>query len=251
MCKKYYTLDKTSELATLSNMLSIICGEDTVGARNYFLQTIQELELQGKSPKRLEPDEVFTSAQNGFTDVNLFSETTYYATSFLIKKSKRSKLLKDLLEIIILDKTITVITYEDYTKRELFFKDVAIKEFAIKESVFMLLDSLSPGNKKLVLTSFITITQTQDVHIVFSLLYKHVRALLLAKKLIFDEKIQPWQIGKIKKQSSLWEEKKLMRFLEGLIVIEKREKTGSSPLTMEENLVILLSYVLQLELKTH
>jgi hypothetical protein len=225
-------------LLYFAHMLTIYCGEDVVASREAYLLAIKnDTEVK-------EADEIVELAQNNFASGDLFNAATIFATENLIRKSKRSKNIKDILPSIVGVQQTQIICWEDYTSREFSLKGAEIKEFKIKESIFTLLDSIVPGNSKSCIMQLQKLCETQAIHIIVSLLYKHVRTLLLTRAGIVDTKLQAWQLGKIKKQASLWEQTRLMRFLEGLIAIEKKDKTSGSPLSLQQNIEILLCYVM-------
>lgn len=221
-------------------MLTIICGEDTISSRESFLKSITP------DVKRITVEELLDLSYNNFAGSGLFDDVTYYAVETLIKKSKRSKSIKDIINKIISNTQVNIITWEEYIKRDLTtYKGATITEYKSQKTIFNLLDLLIPGKGKDAINLLQYLTQYQDIHIIFSLIYKHIKLLTLISNNIIDSELPSWQLAKLKKQSASFKSGVLVAFFEGLQRLEVIEKTSSSPLSLQENLEVLIAVILK------
>ena len=133
-------------------MLTIICGEDAISSRNYFLE--QEKIFRDKNFEIVNIDyhQVLELDENESSSQSLFSQKRIYFTSSLNKKIlkklnvKTEKRIKD----IIGSSEIQLFDWEEETSARNLksIKGVIIKEFKPSQNIFKLLDSYYPGNLK-------------------------------------------------------------------------------------------------------
>lgn len=221
------------------------CGEDTVASREAFIRALKDKENKGEMVETLNEYELIERLQLEFSELNMFSATVAYATDSLIKKSRRIKKLKDVIAQALQAPYLTIFTWEEASARDLgALKGAVVKESKPKGNIFTLLDAFTPGNKRVFIEQLQTLTDYQDIHIVTTMLVRHIHILLSIKRGEADPKLQPWQLSKLKRQAGAWEEAGLMRILEAIITLEKNEKTSSSPLTLQEQLTMLICFAL-------
>ncbi len=232
-------------------MIHIFCGEDSVSSRKQFLNEIEKQKKTGA--------EIFSISAHQIPDLNkglgnnltLFSASQVYVVEGLEKAGfrKSTKARKDSLFDAIVslstDKTITVFDWEeDKPARLLKLKNVAdITESKPPHSVFKLLDLCVPTQKSAFIMTLREVLKTQSDMLVFVLLFRHIRQLVLIQG-GEDVEVAPWQKYKLKKLSQLWRKDPLLHFYEGLIKIECSTKSGENAYGIAKSLEILACYYL-------
>lgn len=229
-------------------MLTIICGEDSISAYNYFVAL--------KNKYKTNDYEVFDISVNDIENIiswindssMLFKTKKVFFTEGLNKKISRKQNLKinKIVDEIINNKDVELYDFEEeissyYLK---FSKKVQIKEFKLNENIFKLQESLYPGNLKNFLKILNKLSESQDQYFIFNMLSKHVRNLILAKTNNIDKKTPYWQVKKLQNQAYYWKINDLIKFYDGLYRIDMMEKTSSTPFDIKKSLEILVCYYL-------
>mgnify|MGYP000302197633 CR=1 FL=1 len=229
-------------------MLKIICGQNTIGAYQYFLDEKNRLKKAGFETIEIDPqqlEEIFFWQKD---NLSLFSQKKAFFTRNLNKKiNKKNERQKKIIEKIIEDKNLILIDFEeDLEKWELKItnKKVEIKEFKLPTSIFDLLDDLYPKNVNSFIKSFNLLTKKIPQELIFYMIIKRVRQLLQIKFNQKIENLQSWQFRKLNFQAKLWPKEKLIKLYESLFNMEKKIKTGATPFDLKESLELLLTYLL-------
>jgi hypothetical protein len=228
-------------------MLTIICGEDVVAAREYFSKLRHDLEAGNLSIQDVDPVTIKDEISKNDTVLNLFSDKVIYFTSGLNGYiSRGGRTTPEYIEQISQSKELEVYDWEPgKSSRDLrLAKYGTVKEFKPQKNIFHLLDACYPGNRQGFLTLLQTVAQSSDDMLIFTLLSRHMRALLLSKYGEFGPRVQPWQRGKIQSQAKYWQDEKLAGFYEGMTRIDVSLKTSGTPYTLKESLDILACYYL-------
>jgi DNA polymerase III delta subunit len=222
-------------------MLTILHGNDTAQSRKSFLEEKQKY-----------PDAITLSAEKiNLTDLTqlfdgggLFGETKYLFIEQFITKRKKNTDFKDLvayLEKNAPDHTIFLWEEKELDRGSLMvFPKAITKPFKLPQTLFQLLDSIHPGNGKLLMQLFHQTIETAETEMVFFMLVRQLRILLalttpsVATEDLIDElkRMQPWQQTKLQKQASAFTPEELLTLYHALFRIEVAQKTGglSSPL---------------------
>jgi DNA polymerase III delta subunit len=233
-------------------VITIFCGEDTIGARSAYTQAIEKLKTAETEVLFLQPSSVLEIYKGLADSMSLFSSQKIFCVEHLEKYSfkKSTKAKKDLMYETLLalstDKSLVLVDYEEGKQgRQLKLKDLAkVYESKPSTSVFKLLDECIPGNKLQFITSLRTVCETQDEMFVFVMLFRHIRQLVLA---LYDgpsSRLPPWQKYKILGQAKKWEQQTLTNLYSGLIRIEISSKTSSNPYGIAKSLEILACHYL-------
>lgn len=229
-------------------MLTIICGEDSIASREYFINLKKGYGAKGY--------EVYHLAAGEFQEINrwladslsLFSQKLVFFTENLSKNySRRGNPGIDKSIYRLIDtKEAEVIDWEEFTPaRELkLLKGAAVKEFKPDMSIFKLVDACYPGNLKNFLRILNDLPIKIDDGFIFIMLARHIRNLLLIKSGETNSKLQSWQVYKLKGQARHWELNSLTSFYDGLHRIDVSSKTGRNPFSIKKSLEILACYFL-------
>lgn len=229
-------------------MLTIICGEDSISSRTYYLELREKYQASGNEIYDIKATEIAEIDKGLSESVSLFSQKLIFFTQGLNKKiSRRSNpTLFSLAEEIAKKKDIELIDWEEYTSgRELkLTKGVTVKEFKVSESIFKLLDACYPKNLRQFISLLNSLPEKVDEIFIFIMLVRHVRNLLMVKLGRASKSLQSWQIAKLKSQAYYWDQNKLSSFYDGLYKIDVRIKTGNNPFSLRKSLDLLACYFL-------
>lgn len=228
-------------------MLTIICGEDEVAARNYFSSL--------KSQYRNHGDEVADLQVKSASDlnpVNLASQSLFASKSIyfvqnlnrLISGQKDKLKLKEIKDYLA-DPSVVIIDWEGGKgSRELKIAGFGtVKEFKLSNSIFSLLDGLYPGNRIQFLTALNTVLENQEEGFIYAMLCRQTRTLLLAATNSLPASVG-WQRTKLTSQAKQWKLDRLVSFYEGLTRIDLTLKTSSNVYGIRKSLDILACYFL-------
>ncbi len=230
-------------------MLTIICGEDSVSSRNYYLSLKELYVKKGYSISTVTADQLL-SQNYSLQNESLFSTKMIFFTENINRHYKKSKDKKQILpELSFLSqKDIEVIDWENgLPAKEVKYKaqaGISIKEFKIAETIFKLLDACKPSNLSNFILLLRSVMTVQDQYFVFVMLIRHTRALILASQNIFSSTVQPWQKVKLLNQSKLWQKQKLEGWYEGLYRIDCSSKSGNNSFGLQKSLEILACHYL-------
>ncbi|HRN70769.1 MAG TPA: hypothetical protein PLS49_06335 [Candidatus Woesebacteria bacterium] len=232
-------------------MLTIICGEDIPAARNNLVSLKDQYKNKGYAIAYValnELPQVYKSSQGV---VDLFGQQSVYFIDDISSKYKgRGKNeFKDTIVEISKNPNIHVVSWEEgksaYDLSTIKKIASTFLEHKPAKTVFQLLDACYPGNLKEFLSSLELVTTSQDSMFVYTLLWRHMRKLILAQENIYDKTVLPWQKANISRQAQMWDKKKLLGFYEGLIRIDHGMKTSTSTFDLKESIEILACYYLR------
>ncbi len=220
-------------------MLTIIHGTDIVASRKFFLdQKLGHPEALTLDAESVNLTDLAQVVEGG----GLFGESKYIFIEQFLTKRKKSGDYKDI--ITYLDTHAEEHTIFLWENKELdistqkAFKKAAIRPFKLPQTLFALLDTIKPGNGKILLKQFHETIASTEVEMVFFMLIRQFRMLLAlsspgTESEIDEVKKLTWQRSKMEKQASLFEAEHLLDLYAILFAIEKGQKTGtlSAPLT--------------------
>lgn len=226
-------------------MLTIVCGEDTVKAREYYRFLIDSERKKNNEVSFVAAGEISEAVNPDTAPVTLFGEKQVYVTSDLNKflgRSAKSSLLTHLKKIAD-STTIQLISFENgVSARELKIRNTGtVKEFKPNENIFKLLDSLYPQNIAHFLGLLEGLSGTADGFILIMLI-RHVRKLVLIKEGTTPRGLASWQAAKLKSQASRWGRQELLSFYDALLRIDMQSRTGRSPFNVRSGLQIAACY---------
>lgn len=229
-------------------MLTIICGEDSVTSRNYFLAQEEIFRQKNFEIVNIEYSQVLELDDSQASSSSLFDQKRIYFTSSLNKKVlkklniKTEKTIKD----IIASKEIKLFDWEEETtSRNLkSIKGIIVKEFKPNQNIFKLLDLCYPGNLKAFINSLNILSESTEDIFIFIMLSRHMRNILITKLGERLPKLASWQMAKLSSQAKYWHLENLINFYQGLHRIDVNSKT-SGPYSIKKSLDILACYYLK------
>lgn len=227
-------------------MLTIICGEDIISSRNYYLSRKKDYAVKGYEIRDVKAEEIAAMADWMSQAPSLFAEKRVFFAQHLNKHVRKdNKVLIEHLKSIERMKDVDFVTWESVSLWELKISKLGkIKEFKPHESIFKLMDSLYPGNRMTFLTLLDKLSQNLDENFTFLMLTRQVRNLILVKEGQTPPRIQSWQMYKLQSQARHWKIENLINFYESLFKIEVGLKTGTTPFSSKDSLEILACHFL-------
>jgi hypothetical protein len=229
-------------------MLTIICGEDNISSRNYFIEIQSSFRSKGYDIQSIGTDQILEIPRWLGESQTLFNKKMAYFTENISKKITRkgSGPFAKTIEQIIEMKDVELISWENaLSLRELKIpKQAIIKEFKADTTIFKFLDSCFPGNGKQFVTLLHSLPEKIEVSFIFIMLVRHIRNLLLIQQNTPPKTIQQWQVWKLKSQLKYWKNEALLNFYDALLKIEISSKTGNNPYTIKKSLDLLACYFL-------
>lgn len=227
-------------------MLTIICGEDNVASRIYLQETIEAYKKKDYEILRITADQLQNVPQEHSESLSLFGLKKVYVVENLSKNLRRGK-SQNLLKILYRLKDIHLLIWEDgVSKRDLTIQIFnTVKEFKPGANVFKLLDACYPDNLKSFFSIYNEVSTNQNDMFLYIMLVRHVRNLLLVKVNTPPASLQSWQVGKLRKQATYWNDNSLVDFYDRLLGLEFGFKTGSNPYSLHSSLEMLACYFLK------
>lgn len=230
-------------------MITIIHGDDISSSRSYFL----ELRQKQKNVVSFDGGKItITDLVQNIEGSGLFGDTkSIFIEDLLAKLKKTEKTTKEMLNFIAKnskDSNFVLWESKEIQKRDLsLFKDAIVKIFKLPKNIFLFLDNLKPLNSKNLLRLF---HQALDSGIkeelILFMIQRQFRILLAFSEQSegsqIDElsRLAPWQMGKLQMQSKSFDVSNLKNIYKKLYEIEIAQKTGSSSLSLTQNIDFLL-----------
>ncbi|MEO6508473.1 MAG: hypothetical protein ABIO02_00815 [Patescibacteria group bacterium] len=227
-------------------MLTIICGEDTIASRTYFINLQSEYQKKGFYIEKILPNQIEEVIKMNGNEGMLFNGEKLYSVQGLTTYTarKKSKEFEGVIKKLIEDKEITVLDWEEKSAREIKLKATDVKEFKPSQTVFQLQESLYPKNLKQFLITLNMLAETQEEGFIFTMLARHSRTLLLTKTNQLPSTVPPWMKQKLKAQADRWTVEGLSGFYEGIAKLDTSIKTSTNLYGIKGSLELLGCYFL-------
>ncbi len=228
-------------------MITVICGEDLVSSRNYYSDLKNKYREKNYEIKEILLAQIEEIQKGLGESLSLFSEKIIFFVQNLNKLiSRKNATIIRIIDTLAKNKKIEIIDWEEgigarYLK---FPKTVTIKDFKPSQTIFKLLDSCYPSNKKNFINQINNLTDKVEDGFIFYMLTRHIRTLLIIKSGEKPSGMFDWQLYKLKKQASFWSLEKLILFYENLHRIDLINKTSKNPFSVRSSLDLLAYYLL-------
>ena len=226
-------------------MITIIHGTDTVASRKFFLDE------KGKHPDTviLDGEKVsLTDLAQIFEGGGLFEENKTIFVEHFFNRKKRKEEFAAFTQYLERQSSHTVYLWEgkELEKSALSaFKTASPRVFKLPQTLFVLLDSLKPGNGKQLVSLFHKTLETTEAEMVFFMLVRQIRLLLSLvepTENAIDElkRMAPWQKTKLQQQAAAFGKESLKNIYQRLFLIETGQKTGTLSNSILTNIDFLL-----------
>lgn len=226
-------------------MLIVFSGDDVISSRNGYVSLKKDYQVKNYDIKEIKKETLVENFYDLKNNLNLFHKSTAFFIENLTARDKKSKLLSTILKEIANSKDIVLVDWENKRVSKLLFpKKTIIKEFKLKENIFLLLDACYPSNKKRFLNLLNQTSKNIDSSLIFFMLVKRIKLLMEIKVKKTVANIPSWMLYKLKKQASFWTMERLLNFYDHLFKIDFKTKTSTNPFDLKESIDILAYYLL-------
>jgi hypothetical protein len=227
-------------------MLTLIHGGDTAASRKYFSeQKDQHADAHVLNGETVTLTDLSQILEGG----GLFTETKAVFIEQLFTQKKKKETFATI--VAYLEKNSSSHNIYLWEGKELdrgalmTFKTAMQKAFKLPQTLFVLLDSLKPGNGEQLIKLFHQSLESAEAEMIFFMLIRQVRlmiALSNENENPIDEvkRMAPWQKDKLKKQAALFSQAELQDLYNRLFSIEIGQKTGQLPNTILTSIDFLL-----------
>jgi hypothetical protein len=112
--------------------------------------------------------------------------------------------------------------------------------FKLPVLIFTFLDNFKPGNSQLLINEFSKLRQTDAAELLFSMIVRRFRQLIMLRDSVIPEGLQSWQAARLTTQSKYFSIDELVSDYKKLIEIEYLIKSGMSPLILDKQLELFI-----------
>jgi DNA polymerase III delta subunit len=230
-------------------MITIIHGDDISKSREYF----NELRQKQKDFLLFDGNKLtITELVQNIEGSSLFGNTkAIFIEEFLTKLKKTNKESKEILDFMLKNAKPSVFVLwesKEILKRDLsLFKNAVVNLFKLPKNIFLFLDNLRPNNSKNLLNLFHqALGSGIKEELILFMMQRQFRILLALSEPSEKEQIEeisrlaPWQMGKLERQSKIFDRQNLKKIYKKLYEIEVGQKTGSLSLSLTQAIDFLL-----------
>lgn len=224
--------------------MKLFLGDDIGLSRRKFLEQKNDYQADGYLIIDLTVDNLGELDRWLLTAQSLFEEKKAFFGENLLSKKESRAIMKQIIDKTTIDFLIWEETLDERSAK-LYFKNATISVSKLPANIFKWLDSIYPKNAKNCLLLLNDISQVIDENIIFYMLQRRMRELLLIKNNYLPKKsLADWQLNKLKFQAKLWEPNNLIKCYDALFRIDSYAKTATNYYSIKEALDILFIYYL-------
>ena len=211
-------------------MITIIHGEDIISAQKYKSDLIVK-NIEKEVIELINPAE--SEVLQAIESKSLFGEDKIVMIFKILKLENIAKALSrsEINVYLFFEKNLTPKQLSTVPKAQVIL-------FKPKAVIFDFLDSIKPNNTKNILTAFFKLTDESEL--IFYMLIRQFRNLILVKEGSWTKEISPWQKSKLSSQAQYYSLQKLLEIYKYLEKIDFENKTGQSPLELSKSLELFL-----------
>lgn len=224
--------------------MKILHGEDHVKSRLELAHIIADAKLKDWEVVEMLGKEItLTDLKQALESLSLFGQERLVVIEDLFSR-QTSKARQELLDYLAKEKPKALLIWESKTVTATQAKPFAgsdIKEFKLPQMLFSFLDDITPKRGLLNLRNLESVLKAQPGELVFALLVKRVRQLLVLNAGGLDvldevEKLAAWQKNKLLKQAGKFATPLLRGWYADMLRFDAARKSGKTSLTMDEQL---------------
>lgn len=221
-------------------MITIIHGEDTNLAYKKLSEFLDQAKNRGLDVSIKESNEIdLTSLRQEVTSSGLFGADKFIVIKNLLSSSKAKQ--KDSIIKTINSSICDIVLFESKKLSDTALKQIPkakVETFNVSPVIFKFLDLIRPSNFKQILAGWNRLMELEhEPEYVFTMVVRQIRLLIQAKSGPSYLKLSAYPKKMIISQSALFTLPKLLDLHHRLYQIDKKIKTGSSPLPLDQLLV--------------
>ncbi len=219
-------------------MITIIHGEDSQASYKHLSEIIdekrtQQIDIIIKDATSLDPTTL--RQESGATDLFGGGRCLVIKTLLSTTKSKQKDILIDIVKKLSDQETIL---YEPKKLTETVLKQFTgakVLAFNISPLIFKFLDTLRPKNTRSIILGWERLMREgQEPEFVFAMLVRQIRLIIQAKSGASYLKLAPYPKKLITAQANYFDLSHLLALHQKLYEIDKKIKTGASPIPIDQ-----------------
>lgn len=220
-------------------MITLLHGDHIEASRAELLRAIAA--AKDMEVRRIEGKQVDAAGlTQALESTSLFGGSTLVAIENLFSKlGKKQKLAGEYAAILqTASKGTHIIVWEEKEVSATILKslgaNVKAQLFKTPVVIFQFLDGLRPGDAKRLLVLYEGVIKASAAELVFAMLTKRIRQLLMLRDGVAPEGLQGWQAARLTNQAKQFSMEQLFIMHKGLLKIEFSLKTGATPFTLTQ-----------------
>jgi len=227
-------------------MIKVFHGDSLVMSRKAFLEALEAAKNERKEVVHLEGKNLTV---NGLTvaleSKSLFKDDKSIFIESLLSLTK-SKEKEKLLEILQKNNHLEIYLWEPREIPKTLvdqYVDFHLQIFKLPAIIFKFLESLRPNNTQNLLDLFHQALAQDEPEMIFALLIRQIRLLILALE---GEKYltgAPWQKSRLLIQAKYFSKEKLKELFQKLLLIDYQQKTSQTPFDLSSSLDLFLTEI--------
>jgi DNA polymerase III delta subunit len=222
------------------NNISIICGENQIASRLALSEKIKnagllKIEIVNLDGTKINLEQIRSATGSS----SMFGHDKLIIIENLLSSQKSQR--KDKIFEYLFKKELNneIVLWEGKNvDRRTIPQGLAIKVFELDKLLFKFLDSIKPNFSTISLTILKELEQTVAPELIFFMLTRQIRQLILARENLYRG--APWQEGKLKSQAKLFNSGHLEKVYQELQEIDYNQKTGNDALNLISRLDLLI-----------
>lgn len=229
-------------------MITLLHGDNIESSRKELARFKEE--AKGKEIRQLDGRSIDEAGlTQALESQSLFGGDTLVIIENLFSKlGKQQKRITQLATILIQAASMTdIILWEGKEVGATVIKSLGTKAkiqlFKIPVVIFQFLDALRPQNVKTLLSLFTQASSRDAPELVFAMIVRRMRQLIMLKDSVTPEGLQGWQAARLTTQTKSFTMEKLFDMYNKLLTIEYSIKSGSSPFTLTQHIELWLTDV--------
>lgn len=221
-------------------MITVIHGDNTVQSRAYLMECVSSARKKGDVVS-VEAKTLNTSSLEELLGSQaLFSpeKTIVIEGLFGLPRGKQ----KSAYMKMIAETPVDAILWDGKVLKQTDLKAFAkatVRGFKASSSVFAFADSIFPGNGRKSIQLLEKAEKSDGIEMCFAMLARQIRLLITVKDGDVSG-VPPFAVSRLNRQAKAFEFEALFRVYERLTEIDEAEKRSSSPLTLRQQLDLLL-----------
>ena len=224
-------------------MFKIILGDNIAASRKRLQKIIEKaksdgLEVVSVSGAKITYSDIRKLLESG----SLFGKTKLVVIENFLSstKSKEKEIILDFLTAKTFEHDL--ILWEDSNLKNISFKGAEKEEFKIPQTIFRFLDLLTPDKTQESLAVLDILKKTEDANIIFFMIIRQFRNLIIAKDLGGEGLVgsTPWQKDKYLTIAQKFTTERLLQFYGKLLEIDYAQKTSNDLFSLSSRLDLLI-----------
>lgn len=226
-------------------MIKILHGDNLAESRKALSQLIQEARAAGQEILNLESNKIDLSELRKALESNSLLGKNRFVILENFLSGRKSKDKSGIYDFLFKGRFENdLIFWEDKELKGVNLPSgIKAEKFRLNPVIFRFLENLKPGNSTQMLILLLEVKQTGDPQMIFYMLSRQIRLLILAKDLGANglSSLSPWQQQKLLTQAKYFTLDQLQRFYKELLKVDFQQKTSGDSYSLASRLDLLVA----------